>query len=316
MSVYLVTGGAGFIGSNIVEALVKKGEQVKVIDNFSSGKKENLSDYLDKIELIEGDIQDLSILKKVVGGVDYILHQAALRSVPRSIDNPASYNEVNVGGTLNVLIAAKEARVSRVVYASSSSIYGDTEIFPERESTLPLPISPYAASKLAGEYYCYVFSKVYGLETVSLRYFNVFGPRQSLETQYAVVVPRFIISMLNNESPPVHGDGRQSRDFTYVDNVVEANIRAATTPGISGQVFNIACGKEYTVLDLIDHLNRIMRKNLRPRFTPPRPGDVRRTLADTSKVRNLLKLETLVDFEQGLKKTVEWFKVHRDEYEQ
>ena len=319
MSSYLVTGGAGFIGSNIVEALVKKGEKVKVIDNFVSGKRENLSPFLDKIELIEGDIRDLDLLKKVTRGVDYILHQAALRSVPKSVDNPIPYNEVNVGGTLNVLLAAKETGVKRVVFASSSSIYGDTETFPEKEIHLPLPISPYAASKIAGEHYCYVFSKIYGLETASLRYFNVFGPRQSLESQYAVVVPRFIISMLNDESPPIHGDGKQSRDFTYIDNVVEANILVAstptTTPGVVGEVFNIACGKDYSVLDLVRHLNKIMGKELKPEFTSPRPGDVPRTLADISKAKKLLKLKIKVNFEQGLKKSVDWFTKHKDEYE-
>ena len=315
MSLYLVTGGAGFIGSNIVETLVKRGERVKVIDNFVAGKRENLASVLDKIELTEGDIRDLPLLKKIAQGVDYVLHQAALRSVPKSVGDPVSYNEVNVGGTLNVLLAAKEAKVKRVVFASSSSIYGDTETFPEKETHLPLPISPYAASKLAGEHYCHVFNEVYGLETVSLRYFNVFGPRQSLESKYAVVVPRFIMSMLNNEPPPIHGDGKQSRDFTYIDNVVEANILATRAPRVSGETFNVACGKDYTVLDLVEHLNRIMGKNLKPKFTPPRPGDVPRTLADISKARKLLKLEIKIDFEQGLKKAVVWFKEHKKEYE-
>ena len=315
MPLYLVTGGAGFIGSNIVETLVKKGEKVRVIDNFVSGKRENLSPFLDKIELIEGDIRDLELLKKITKGVDYILHQAALRSVPKSVANPVPYNEVNVGGSLNVLLAAKEAGVKRVVFASSSSIYGDTETFPEKEFFLPLPISPYAASKLAGEHYCHVFSAIYGLETVSLRYFNVFGPRQSLESQYAVVVPRFIISMLNNESPPVYGNGRQSRDFTYIDNVVEANVLAAITPKISGEVFNIACGKDYTVLDLVERLNKIVGKDLKPKFTSPRPGDVPRTLADIAKAQKLLKLKIKVDFEQGLKESVDWFKEHKRDYE-
>lgn len=314
MSSYLVTGGAGFIGSNIVEGLVNKGGKVKVVDNFSSGKKENLSSVLSKIELIEGDVRDLALLKKVLQGVDYILHQAALRSVPKSVEDPVSYNEVNVSGTLNVLLAAKEAKVKRVVFASSSSVYGETDVFPEKESHLPAPISPYAASKLAGEHYCQVFSQIYGLETVSLRYFNVFGPRQSLESQYAVVIPRFIISMLSNEPPPVHGDGKQSRDFTYIDNVVEANILAATAPKISGEVFNIACGKDYAVLDLVKELNKIMGKNLKPKFTPPRPGDVPRTLADISKAKKLLKLEIKVNFNQGLEKSVGWFKEHKKEY--
>lgn len=316
MSKYLVTGGAGFIGSNIVEALVKKGEQVKVIDNFVSGKRENLSSVLDKIELAEGDIRDLTLLKKATQGVDYILHQAALRSVPKSVGDPGSYNEVNVTGTLNVLMAAREAKIKRVIYASSSSIYGETETFPEKETHLPSPISPYAASKMAGEHYCQVFAKIYGLETVSLRYFNVFGPRQSLESQYAVVVPRFIISMLNNESPPVHGDGKQSRDFTYIDNVVEANILAATRPKVSGEVFNVASGCDYTVLALIGHLNKIIGTKLKPAYTARRPGDVPRTLADISKAKKLLQLKIKVDFQQGLRKSVEWFKEHKKEYDQ
>ena len=315
MSVYLVTGGAGFIGSNIVDTLIERGEKVKVIDNFVSGKRENLLPVLDKIELIEGDIRDTAVLKDAVAGVDYILHQAALRSVPKSVDDPTSFNEVNISGTLNVLLAAKEAGVKRVVFASSSSIYGEARVFPEKETHLPLPISPYAASKIAGEHYCHVFSKTYGLETVSLRYFNVFGPRQSLESEYAVVVPKFIISMLNSQSPPIHGDGKQSRDFTYVDNVVEANILAASTPEISGEVFNVASGCDYTVLDLVKYLNRIIGKELKPEFTPPRAGDVQRTLADISKAQKLLKLKIKVNFEQGLKKSVEWFKEHRKEYE-
>ena len=315
MNTYLVTGGAGFIGSNIVDTLVKRGEKVKVVDNFVSGKRGNLSSVLDKIELIEGDIRDLPLLKKITEGVDYILHQAALRSVPKSVSDPISYNEVNVGGTLNVLLAAHRAKVKRVVFASSSSIYGETEIFPEKETHLALPVSPYAASKISGEHYCHVFSKIYGLETVSLRYFNVFGPRQSLESQYAVVVPKFIISILNDESPPVHGDGKQSRDFTYIDNVVEANIFAAGAANVSGEAFNIACGKDYTVLALVEHLNKIMGKNLEPKFTPSRPGDVPRTLADISKAKELLKLEIKVNFEQGLKKSVDWFKEHKKEYE-
>ncbi|MFH1245969.1 MAG: SDR family oxidoreductase [Candidatus Omnitrophota bacterium] len=315
MSVYLVTGGAGFIGSHIVAALLKKGEKVRVIDNFSTGKEENLSAVLDKIELITGDIRDLALLKKTVKGVDYILHQAALRSVPKSIDDPLSYNEVNVTGTLNVLLAAREAGVRRVVFASSSSVYGDTKVFPERETWVPAPISPYAASKLAGEHYCQVASAIYGLETVSLRYFNVFGPRQSLESQYAVVVPKFIMNMLNNKPAPVHGDGRQSRDFTYIDNVVEANMLAAVTPGVSGEVFNIACGKDYTILDLAGILNKIMNKNISPEFIASRPGDVRCTLADISKARRLLKLEVKVNFEEGLRTSVDWFNQHKKKYE-
>jgi len=314
MSTYLVTGGAGFIGSNIVDTLVKKGERVKVLDNFFSGKRENLSSVLDKIELIEGDIRDTAVLKEAVAGVDYILHQAALRSVPKSVNDPLSYNEVNVSGTLKVLLAASKAKVKRVVFASSSSVYGETETFPEKETHLAAPISPYAASKIAGEYYCHVFSKTYGLETVALRYFNVFGPRQSIESQYAVVVPKFIINILNDQSPPVHGTGKQLRDFTYIDNVVQANLSAVVAPGVSGEVFNVACGEEHSVLKLIEYLNKIIGKDIKPEFTPPRTGDVPRTIADISKAKKLLKLEIKVDFEEGLKKTVKWFSEHKNEY--
>ncbi|MBN3038324.1 MAG: SDR family oxidoreductase [Candidatus Omnitrophica bacterium] len=315
MSVYLVTGGAGFIGSNICQELVKRGETVKVIDNFVAGKRENLASFIDKIELVEGDIRDLGLLSEITKGVDYILHQAALRSVPKSVGDPLSYDEVNVHGTLNVLLAAREARVKRVVFASSSSIYGEAQVFPEKETHLPAPVSPYAASKIAGEHYCHVFSKVYGLETVSLRYFNVFGPRQSLESQYAVVVPRFIINMLDEKPAPIHGDGKQSRDFTYIDNVVEANILAATSDGVSGEAFNIACGKDYKVLDLVAQINKILGKKVKPEFTPPRPGDVPRTLADIGKAKKMLKLAVKVDFEKGLQKSIQWFKEHKEEYE-
>ncbi|MFH1045723.1 MAG: SDR family oxidoreductase [Candidatus Omnitrophota bacterium] len=314
MSVYLVTGGAGFIGSNIVEALVKRGEQVRVLDNFVSGKRENLTAHLKQIELTEGDIRDVALLRKVAKGVDFILHQAALRSVPKSVEDPLSYNEVNVGGTLNVLLAAKEAAVKRVVFASSSSVYGDTVVFPEKEIHLAAPISPYAASKIAGEHYCHVFASVYGLETVSLRYFNVFGPRQSLESHYAVVVPRFIVNMLHDKPAPIHGDGKQSRDFTHIDNVVQANILAATVPAISGRVFNIACGKDYSVLELVEYINKILGKKIKPVFSPPRAGDVARTVADISQAKKLLKLTIQVDFEQGLRKTAAWFKEHINEY--
>lgn len=308
MGTYLVTGGAGFIGSNIVFELVKKGERVKVIDNFVAGKKENLEGVLDKIELITGDIRDLDLLRKIVKGCDYVLHQAALRSVPKSMNDPISYDEVNVKGTLNVLMAAQEAKAKRVVYASSSSVYGDSSQLPQREDQIPQPISPYAATKLAGEHYCRVASKAYGLETVSLRYFNVFGPKQSLESEYAVVIPKFITSMLKDEQPPIHGDGEQSRDFTYIDNVVEANLTAATCKGVAGEVFNVACGKGYRVLDLVKFLNEILNKDIKPKFTPPRPGDTRHTLADITKMKELLGLEPKIDFLEGLKKTVDYFK--------
>lgn len=314
MANYLVTGGAGFIGSHIVEALLREGHRVRVLDNFVTGKKENLAFiysnriFFKRFSLINGDIRDLKTCKKACRKIDYVLHQAALRSVPKSMKYPSEYNEVNVKGTLNILLASKKMGVKRVIYASSSSVYGETRIFPEKETLLPNPISIYAVTKLAGEYYCRVFSYSYGLETVSLRYFNVFGPRQSLESQYAIVIPKFIICLLNDESPPIYGDGMQSRDFTYIDNVVEANLLATTKKGINGEVFNIASGRDYSVIELLEILNKIMQKRIRPKFLSPRPGDVRRTWADISKAKRMLGFEPKIDFKTGLEKTVAWFK--------
>lgn len=308
MSTYLVTGGAGFIGSSIVSELVRRNDTVRVLDDFSSGRKENLEAVSGKIELFTGDIRDMELLKKAVKGCDYILHQAALRSVPKSMKDPLLYNDVNVRGALNVLFAAFEAKVKRVVFASSSSLYGDSERLPQTEEQLPHPISPYAASKLAGEHYCRVFSKAYGLETVALRYFNVFGPKQSLESEYAVVIPKFITCMLRDEQPPIHGDGTQSRDFTYIENVVEANLLAAVRKGVAGEVFNVACGKGYSLLELVGKLNEIINKDIQPKFIAPRPGDVKHTLADITKMKKFLGLDPKVDFVSGLRKTVEYFK--------
>lgn len=248
---YLVTGGAGFIGSNIVEELVDRNESVRVLDNLSTGRRENIEPFMDKIEFIEGDLRDLDAVRKAVEGVDYVLHQGALPSVPRSIDEPLTTNEVNVNGTLKVLIAARDAGVKRVVYASSSSIYGNSEVLPKREDMPPNPLSPYAISKLAGENYCRIFYQIYGLETVCLRYFNVFGPRQDPTSQYSAVIPKFINAMLNGERPIIYGDGKQSRDFTFVANVVQANLLACEANGVAGELFNVACGERYTLLDLI-----------------------------------------------------------------
>ena len=305
---FLVTGGAGFIGSHIVDALVKNGDKVCVLDDLSSGRRENLEGVADKIKFVEGDIRDKVIAAKAMDGVDYVLHQAALRSVPKSLGNPKLYNDVNINGTLNILEAAKEAKVKRVVCASSSSVYGETDRLPEKESFYPLLISPYALTKLAGEYYCRIFSEIYGLETASLRYFNVFGPRQSLENQYAVVIPKFVTCILKDESPPIHGDGKQTRDFTYVENVVQSNIKAATAPNIKCEVFNIACGKNYSVLDIVKYVNKILKKDIKPKFTPPRTGDVKDTLADIEKARKLIKFDPKIGFEEGLVKTVEYFR--------
>ncbi|MEK6727250.1 MAG: SDR family oxidoreductase [Candidatus Omnitrophota bacterium] len=308
MSKFLVTGGAGFIGSHIVRFLLEKNHSVRVLDNFSSGKKENLKKINGRIELYRDDIRSSGACLKAARDVDFVLHQAALRSVPKSMNNPKEYNEVNIGGTLNMLEASKKNKVKRFVFASSSSVYGEVDNFPQKESSLPQPISPYALTKLTGEHYCKIFSYHRGLSTVALRYFNVFGPRQSLDDEYAVVIPRFITSMLNNQPAPIYGTGKQSRDFTYVTNVVEANILAAIKSGVNGRVFNVASGKDYTVLELVKILNNILKKNIKPRFLKPRQGDVFRTLSDLSSSRRILGFNARIDFIMGLNLTVEYFK--------
>jgi len=308
---FLVTGGAGFIGSHIVERLLKDGHYVRVLDNFSCGKESNLSfinDYPLSFELIRGDIRDAQTCLKACDSIDYILHQAALRSVPKSMTMPHEYNAVNIDGNVNMLEAALKNKVKRFVYASSSSVYGDAKSFPQKETDPNYLISPYALTKLAGEYYARVFSVNYGIETVGLRYFNVFGPRQALDDDYAVVIPKFIDCMLNDKQPPIHGTGKQSRDFTYVDNVVDANVLAATTPNIKCEVFNVACGQEKSVLDIVDTVNNILGKSIKPVFGPVRAGDVFRTSADISKIGKVLGFRPKVSFEEGLRKTVEWFK--------
>ncbi|MBN1913630.1 MAG: SDR family oxidoreductase [Candidatus Omnitrophica bacterium] len=307
MKKYLVTGGAGFIGSHITQTLIKNKNAVRVLDNFSSGKKENLASFIKKIDLIKGDIRSYRACLKATKGVDFVLHQAALRSVPKSLVSPGDYNEVNIAGTLNLLKASVENKVKLLVLASSSSVYGDIDVFPEKESFLPQPISPYALTKLTGEYYCKIFSYHYGLATVSLRYFNVFGPRQSLDDEYAVVIPKFINCMLKNEKPPIFGNGRQSRDFTYVSNVVEANILAARLKDPKGEVFNVASGKNYTILELVDILNRMMHKSIKPAFLPKRAGDVFKTLASLSKIKKI-GFNPRVDFVRGLGLALEYFK--------
>ena len=308
MSFYLVTGGGGFIGSNIVEELLKRGHKVRVLDNFSTGKRENLLPFLDRIELVEGDIRSYHIVRAAVEGVDFILHQAALPSVPRSINDPLTTNEVNVVGTLNILNAAKDVGVKRIVYASSSSIYGDLETMPKTEDMLPKPLSPYAVSKLAGEKYCQVFTRLYGLETVALRYFNVFGPRQDPNSQYSAVIPKFINMIQQGQSPTVFGDGEQSRDFTFVQNVVHANLLACEEglENLSGEVFNIAFGKRVTINNLLDHINQILKTDVKPIYADPRPGDVKHSLANIGKARQFLGYEPEVDFEEGLRRTIEF----------
>lgn len=307
MAKYLITGGAGFIGSNIVRKLLKEKEQVRVLDNLSTGRKENLEDVLSQIEFIQGDLTHLPTIKKAVDSIDYVLHQGAIPSVPRSIEDPLKSTETNVMGTLNLLMASRKAGVKRVVYASSSSIYGDTPTLPKIEDMSPLPKSPYAVSKLAGEHYCQVFHQVYGLETVSLRYFNIFGPHQNPNSHYAAVIPKFISAILNRISPIVYGDGLQSRDFTYIDNAVKANLQACEAEGVSGEVFNIACGERYNLLRLIELINSITGTNINPIHQEPRKGDVKHSLADISKAKKLLEYNPIVDFEEGIKRTISFY---------
>ncbi len=312
MSKFLVAGGAGFIGSNIVESLINKGHFVRVLDNFFSGKESNL-EFAKKLgkskyELIKGDIRDKKACEKSCQGMDYVLLLAALRSVPRSFSCPQDYNDVNINGVLTMLQAAAKANIKRLVFSSSSSIYGDQKSFPIKEDAKPQFISPYALTKLAGEQYCRIFSINEKIEVVCLRYFNIFGPKQALDDQYAVVIPKFIKSIIKNEPPPIFGDGYQSRDFTYVENVISANILAATKPNIKFGIFNVACGEEHTVLEVSKTLNRIMGKNVKPKFLAPRYGDIYRTEADISSIKKSLGYKPLVRFEEGLKKTVEYFK--------
>jgi nucleoside-diphosphate-sugar epimerase len=303
---YLVTGGAGFIGINIVEELLRKGETVRVMDNFSTGKRENLSDLPGSVEVLEGDVRSYHIVREAVEGIDVILHEAALPSVPRSIRDPLTTNEVNVVGTLNVLQAARDARVKRVVFASSSSVYGDNPELPKREMLKPSPLSPYAVSKLAGEQYCQAFSKIYKMETVCLRYFNVFGPRQDPGSAYAAVIPKFIQSALTDHVPVIYGDGEQSRDFTYVSNVVDANIRAATADCPPGTVMNIACGQTASLNSLLKQLGRVLKKNITARYEDARPGDVKHSLASIETAQKVLGYAPRVGMAEGLERTVAW----------
>ncbi len=305
---YLVTGGAGFIGSHIVERLVREGHQVRVLDNLSSGHEANLGAFRNGVELIRGDIRDAQLVNAATKGVEVVFHEAALGSVPRSVAEPVTTHEVNITGTLNVLLAARDAGARRVVYASSSSVYGETPVLPKHEEMSPQPLSPYALSKLAGEHYASVFKHVYGFEVVSLRYFNIFGPRQDPESQYAAVIPRFITALLSGQSPVVYGDGHQSRDFTFVDNVVNANLLAAEAEGVAGRVFNVACGGRYTLLDLLARIKGILGSKIEPVHEAGRAGDVRDSQASIEAAQQALGYRVSVGFEEGLRKTVEWYR--------
>jgi nucleoside-diphosphate-sugar epimerase len=309
---YLVTGGAGFIGSNLVENLLAAGHRVRVLDNFLTGRRENLAGlaerYGDAFELVEGDLRDLALTRSAAEGVEYVLHQGALPSVPRSVADPVLSSEINVGGTLSLLVAARDAGVRRVIFAASSSAYGDTPQLPKCESMTPNPKSPYAAQKLAGEHYMRIFYEVYGLETVSLRYFNVFGPKQDPASTYAAVIPRFITAVLTGTAPTVYGDGLQTRDFTYIDNVVRVNLLACEAPkDACGKVFNVACEERVSLLEILEIIYELAGRRVPPCFEPPRPGDVRDSLADISLARDLLGYEPTVPFPEGLSRTFDFF---------
>ena len=304
---YLVTGGAGFIGSNIVDELVRRGQQVVVLDDLSSGKEENLAAVRDKIKLHIGSITDLAALQSACAGADYVIHLAARTSVPRSVANPIETNHVNIDGTLNVLVAARDAKVRRLVFAASSSAYGETPELPKRESMPSAPISPYGVTKLAGELYAQVFGRAYGLENTSLRYFNVFGPRQDPTSQYSGVLSRFMLAVIRGESPVVYGDGEQSRDFTYIANVVDVTLRACEAHGSSGMVINGGTGARITLNEVLKLLEKITGKKIKAKYDPPRTGDIKDSQADISRARDLLGYRPIVDFEQGLKLTWDWY---------
>ncbi len=308
MRTFLVTGGAGFIGSHIAEALVRRGERVRVIDNLSTGHLTNMETFRDEIEFVQRDLCDAATATEVVKGVDCIFHEAALASVPRSVDRPLDTHAHCVTATVNLLDAARRAGVRRLVYAASSSAYGDQPHSSKRETDLSAPISPYAAAKLACEHYCQAFTAAYGFETVSLRYFNVFGPRQDPNSQYSAVIPRFITAMLSGRRPTIFGDGRQSRDFTYVSNVVDANLLAADAPDVAGRMFNCANGLSTNLLTLVDVLNRLLGTNVKPVHDKPRVGDVLESLADITLSRKLLGYETQVHFEEGLRRSIDYYR--------
>jgi nucleoside-diphosphate-sugar epimerase len=307
MPVYLVTGGAGFIGSHLTEELVRRGDQVRVVDSLITGHRKNLA-HLSGIDFLEGDLADLAIAKRAVQGVDYVLHQAAIPSVPRSVEDPITSNRANIDSTLNVLVAARDARVKRVVYAGSSSAYGNTPTLPKHETMPTHPLSPYALQKLVGEQYMQMFTTLYGLETVTIRYFNVFGPRQDPSSPYSGVISIFARALLENKPPTIYGDGEQTRDFTYVANVVDGVLRAVKAPDAAGQVVNVATGSSISLNRLFASMRELFGSRLDVAYGPLRSGDVKDSLADITRARTLLGYEPLVSFEAGLKKTIDWYR--------
>jgi UDP-glucose 4-epimerase len=308
MRTFLVTGGAGFIGSHVAETLVERGERVRVLDNLSTGHLSNMEGFRERIEFLQADLLDADAVAQAVEGIDCIFHQAALASVPRSVNAPLDTNASCVTGTVTLLDAARRAGVRRLVYAGSSSAYGDQPTSPKRETDLPAPISPYGAAKLAAEYYCRAFTATYGFETVCIRYFNVFGPRQDPDSPYSAVIPLFITAMLSGRQPVIYGDGRQSRDFTYVANVVRANLLAAEARNVAGRTFNAAGGRSISLLELIHQLNRLLGTEVKPVHTDPRPGDIHESLADCSQAREMLGYEPIVDFEEGLRRSIDYYR--------
>jgi UDP-glucose 4-epimerase len=308
MGVYLVTGGAGFIGSHIAGALVERDDRVRVLDNLSTGHRKNLAHIDGRVEFVEGDLVNRRDVERALDGVEVIFHEAALASVPRSVEAPLDTNAACVTGTVTLLDVARKSGVRRVVFGGSSSAYGDQPIAAKHEGLLPAPLSPYAAAKLAGEFYCQAFTATYGLETVTIRYFNVFGPRQDPQSQYAAVIPKFVTAMLAGTRPTIFGDGRQSRDFTYIDNIVRGNLLAADAPAAVGRTINVACGESYSLLELVDGINRALGTRIEPVFQPPRAGDVRESLADISLARELLGYEPTVDFDEGLRRTIDYYR--------
>jgi UDP-glucose 4-epimerase len=308
--IYLITGGAGFIGSHVVRNLLDRGEKVRILDNFATGKREHLVPLEGRVEVIEGDIRYLNNVQEAVAGADYVIHLAALPSVARSVRTPIESNDTNVHGTLNVLIAARDAKVKRVVYAASSSAYGNSATLPKVETMPSDPLSPYAVNKLAGELYCRVFTRVYGLETVSLRYFNVFGPRQDPQSEYAAVIPKFITAALAGRAPRIFGDGTQSRDFCHIDNVIEANFRAAAADAraVSGGVFNIACGQATTLNQVVALIGESLGRKLEAVHEAERAGDIKHSHADIAEARARLGYQAAVSFAEGLRRTIDWYK--------
>jgi len=308
VATFLVTGGAGFIGSHLVDAVLANGDRVRVLDDFSSGRRENLAHVADRIELIEGDVADAGTCRRATAGADYVLHEAALASVPKSVDDPVRNHRVNVDGTLRLLLAARDAGVKRFVLASSAAVYGDGDENPKHEGLEPRPVSPYASAKLIGEVYCRQFTACGWVDAVCLRYFNIFGPRQDPASDYAAVVPIFARSLLAGEAPVIHGDGRQTRDFTYVANVVHANLRAVERDAARGGVFNVGCGGSYSVLDLHRRLSELAGHGRDPVHRPPRAGDVRTSEASLERARGALGYEPIVGFEEGLERTCDWYR--------